>query len=226
MISWGRFATWLLGVVALSTIAIFFIKLLRALYFVELQIVDVVLGIFLGILAADLFSGLVHWACDTWGDSRIPLLGTYVLKSFRLHHVDQLGITRHDFFEANILNFLAVVPVIIATANISLDSRGSIFAVVFLGSLCFFSMLTNQVHKWSHQAHQNKIISWLQKYGVILSPKAHKKHHSKPYTESYCITTGWLNPLLDKIRFFRGLEWLISSLTGAIPRHEEVHFHQ
>ena len=31
-------------------------------------------------------------------------------------------------------------------------------------------------------------------------------HHTEPFNMHYCITNGWLNPLLNKIKFFRRLE--------------------
>jgi hypothetical protein len=35
----------------------------------------VLAGLWLGAWAADLVTGLVHWACDTWGDERTRWLG-------------------------------------------------------------------------------------------------------------------------------------------------------
>ncbi len=37
-------------------------------------------------------------------------------------------------------------------------------------------------------------------------------HHTAPRDKYYCITVGWMNPVLDKIRFFRFLEWAISRI--------------
>src|SRR6267143_1353351 len=34
----------------------------------------------------------------------------------------------------------------------------------------------------------------------------HNLHHTEPFNRHYCITNGWLNPLLNKIKFFRRLE--------------------
>ena len=45
---------------------------------------------------------------------------------------------------------------------------------------------------------------------LILSPEHHSVHHSAPRDKYYCITVGWMNPLLEKVRFFRFCEAVIS----------------
>ena len=43
-----------------------------------------------------------------------------------------------------------------------------------------------------------------------------------PHNDNYCITTGWLNAPLRGLRFFAGLEWLITRLTGVEANHHRV----
>jgi hypothetical protein len=38
-----------------------------------------------------------------------------------------------------------------------------------------------------------------QNCGLILSRKNHGVHHRPPFDKYYCITTGWLNPVLAYI---------------------------
>ena len=61
-----------------------------------------------------------------------------------------------------------------------------------------------------------------QRWGLILSPTHHAQHHAHPYDDYYCITTGWVNPLLVRIRFFRHAERLISAVTGMKPRADDL----
>ena len=72
----------------------------------------VLTAVLLGYLAADLVSGLVHWAADTWGSPDLPVIGPAVLGPFREHHRDPLAITRHDFVETNGNNCLISLPVL------------------------------------------------------------------------------------------------------------------
>ena len=222
--SYSRMVYWSLGSIALFILAYLLYVTAVNVSLVRPSWITIIAAVFLGIVAADFVSGMVHWACDTWGRADIPILGTIVLKSFRLHHVDQLGITRHDFFEANILNFIVSIPVMFGAFKMELSSELRAFVAMFLSFLVVFVVLTNQIHKWAHQARRSKLVSWLQKHHEILSAKAHAIHHSRPYTHAYCITTGWLNGPLEKIKFFRALERVITALTGAVPRSDEARF--
>jgi ubiquitin-conjugating enzyme E2 variant len=47
-------------------------------------------------------------------------------------------------------------------------------------------------------------------------------HHTAPFNRYYCITVGWMNWPLQAIRFFPAMEWLVSSLTGALPRQDDI----
>ena len=69
-----------------------------------------------GLLAADLVSGMVHWAGDTLCDEDTPVLGRHFIRPFREHHVDPKAITRHDFIETNGNNCIASMPVLGAVA--------------------------------------------------------------------------------------------------------------
>src|SRR5678815_2934015 len=130
----------------------------------------------LGYLAADLVSGLVHWAADTWGSPDLPVLGPAVLGPFREHHRDPLAITRHDFVETNGNNCLISLPVLgialwLAPGN---DGGGSLFLSSFLLALVFWVLLTNQFHKWAHLPQPPPVLAFLQRWHVILPPAHHQ----------------------------------------------------
>ena len=57
---------------------------------------------------------------------------------------------------------------------------------------------------------------------MILPPDHHQVHHAAPYMKYYCITNGWLNEPLHRLRFFRILERIISATTGMIPRKDDI----
>jgi len=57
----------------------------------------------------------------------------------------------------------------------------------------------------------------MQRAGLILSPEHHAIHHAAPQDKYYCITVGWMNPVLERLRFFRILEAIIGRLVpGAL----------
>lgn len=180
--------------------------------------------VFLGLITADFVSGFVHWAGDTWGSPDWPIIGQTMIRTFREHHVDQLAITRHDFVETNATNCLISLPVLLICWAIPLHQGQIIrpFVVSWMVSMTTWVYATNQIHKWSHQAAPSRFVRLLQKTHLILGAQNHSIHHAPPYAKYYCITTGWLNLPLDRIGFFPKLETLITKLTGAIPREDDI----
>jgi len=162
---------------------------------------------FAGLCLADFISGLVHWAADTYGSPELPVFGGFV-RTFREHHADQLAITRHDFVETN-----GDVCIFSSPAHFGLllfvEDAFGLFCVLgmFLGSYT-----NSQIHKWSHMAERPRLVRAFQRVRGVLSPRHHARHHSGPHQTHYCITTGWMNWLLDGTQFFRKLEWLLSKL--------------
>lgn len=178
---------------------------------------------------ADFISGLAHWGLDTWGTVDTPVFGVFI-RSFREHHVDQTAMCKHDFIETNADTTLPLLPLLIlqryyiCKQNAGMNNYAynihnrNVGSHVFLLTLTFLIAITNEIHKWSHQIRQVLVIRWCMKWGILLSPVAHRRHHKDPFDRSYCITTGWINPLLDTISFWRYLEQIVTALTGAIPR--------
>ena len=175
-----------------------------------------------GFLLADFTSGVVHWLADTWGSPDVPVIGKALLRPFREHHLDQKAITRHDWVETNGNNCLICLPAGTGALLVPVESAWSFFAVAWLAWAMLWVMATNQFHKWAHQDRPAPVIAFLQRWHVVLPPAHHAIHHSAPYTSHYCITTGWLNRPLAAIRFFRGLEWLVTRLTGVLPRADDL----
>jgi len=179
-------------------------------------------SLMVGFVLADFVSGFVHWAADTWGTPDWPLIGRALIRPFREHHVDQKEITRHDFVETNGNNcFISIAPAAGATL---LPVAGAFW--FFLSSMTFALCLaifgTNQFHKWAHMEEPPPVARVLQRAGLILPPDHHAVHHSAPYAKYYCITVGWLNEALFRLRFFQTLEWGITTLTGALPREDDI----
>ena len=174
----------------------------------------------LAYLAADFLSGFVHFLADNFGSYDTPILGPNFIEPFREHHVDPKGIVGHDFVDANGNNSLATLPLMLFVwIVVPLETwyYGYLFGTFFL-FLCLAAFLTNQFHKWAHMNEPPAPVGWLQARGVILSQEHHDIHHESPYDTYYCITAGFWNPLLDRIRFYERTERLIRrSVPGTEP---------
>jgi Lipid desaturase domain len=177
-------------------------------------------GVIAGYFMADLLSGTVHWLADRYFDPRTPFLGPALIAPFREHHADPMAMTRHDFFEISGNNSLTTIPLALGLLLLpvpsSLVAKGFTTCVV---SLAFSIIATNQFHCWAHVASPPAIVDRLQRFGLILSPEQHAVHHEGSHDRSYCVTNGWMNPLLDRQRAFTRLERGIERLTGK-PRRE------
>ncbi|MFZ5628573.1 MAG: fatty acid desaturase CarF family protein [Spirochaetota bacterium] len=158
-------------------------------------------------LAADFVSGFVHFLADTYGSVETPVLGKTFIYPFREHHVDPLAITRHSFLETNGANSIISLPVlgaVLLTTDAESNPLLRLWVCCFLGAI----FLTNQIHKWAHMPMPPVFPRALQRLRVILTPGGHAIHHTPPHSEYFCITNGWLNLFLTKIRFFRLLRFL------------------
>ncbi len=160
------------------------------------------LGAFvLGFGVADFLSGLVHFLFDNIGTPSTPLIGQKFIKPFRDHHDDPKAMTLGDAVAVNADNCFACLPVLLPVFFL-LDVSGHPYLGVFLVALLFFTMLTNQLHKWAHTTTRPAIVNMLQRWHLVLTIDHHQVHHSAPFDSNYCITWGAMNPLLEKIGFW------------------------
>lgn len=180
----------------------------------------------LGALTADLVSGLVHWTADTWGSESMPILGRRFVRPFRVHHVNPDDFLRRRFLDTNGDVAMIVVPILLAACWLPLEPLWGRLVGVFLLAFAATGLPTNQVHQWAHMPSPPSWVRWLQEHGCILSRRDHGRHHRAPYGQHYCIATGWLNPLLERARFFRRLETVVTWMTGLSPRQDDHDFQQ
>lgn len=173
--------------------------------------VNLVLTGLVAYVASDVLTGIAHWSGDTLGHERVWFFGSNFIRPFREHHIDQQAITRHDFIETNGNNCISVCgPLAVAFLMLQRQESFSFFACTFAAFLALFIVATNQFHKWAHLDNPPLVARWLQRWGLILSPAHHDVHHRQPHDKHYCITVGWMNPVLNGLRFFRAAEWLVA----------------
>jgi ubiquitin-conjugating enzyme E2 variant len=168
-------------------------------------------ALLLGYLCADLLSGTAHWFCDTFFEENTPVIGKIVIQPFRDHHVHPQRITRYRFIEQDTTNFfLMLAPLALAfwLQAPRPESAGTLFWCCALAGLSTGSFGTNLFHKWAHARKPSIAVRSLQRIGLILGPRRHQHHHGD-YSRGFCVTSGWMNPLLDAIRFFPRVELIV-----------------
>jgi len=166
---------------------------------------------FIGYLAADLLTGTIHWFCDTFFSEKTPVIGPFIIFSFREHHTQPYLITEDKFIEQDTTSFFVLlIPLISAVYSDSIypQNLGSYLFHTALIGLSIGAFSTNLFHKWAHMDSPPKLIRKFQNMGLILNRERHKIHHAN-HSRSFCVTSGLLNPLLDKIKFFQLLEYFI-----------------
>jgi ubiquitin-conjugating enzyme E2 variant len=156
----------------------------------------------------------------------MPLLGRRFVHPFRVHHVNPEDFLRRRFLDTNGDVSMLSIPFLAAAHVLPLTTNWGQLAAAFMSAFCAVVLPTNQVHQWAHMPRPPRVVRWLQDRGMILSRREHSRHHCSPFARNYCIATGWCNPLLERIQFFRRLERIVARLFGLQPRADDSAFRQ
>jgi hypothetical protein len=74
-------------------------------------------------------------------------------------------------------------------------------------------MFAPEIHK---AAHRRSYLPWLeplQNLGILLGSRGHARHHRDEHDASYCVVTGWWNPVLDWAGAWSRLDALVALFT-------------
>jgi ubiquitin-conjugating enzyme E2 variant len=169
--------------------------------------------IVLVVALADFVAGVIHWAEDAYFTEETPVIGPLFIRPNIVHHHFPRYFTRLSWWQSSWdLTLIGLAALLIAWP---------------LGLLCWqlalfvaLSINANQVHKWSHRtrAENGPVISALQDWHILQTPRHHGLHHSDPKNTYYCPITNMVNPLLERINFWAHLETIIEKPTGATHR--------
>lgn len=176
-----------------------------------------VVAVLLGAEFADFGTGVYHFSVDNYGSAQTPIVGNQI-EAFQGHHEEPWTITHRDFCNNSFPTCIATMPFLVAFEIYCKAPYVLLWAVVACAGIAF----CQELHKWSHtlRSQCNPVVNWLQDYGVLVSRKAHLRHHRPPFETNYCIVTGHMNPILDRSNFFGKLGGVIARLTGVRPRCE------
>jgi ubiquitin-conjugating enzyme E2 variant len=168
------------------------------------------------VLAADFVAGMVHWLEDAYVREDTPIVGKYVARPNIIHHHYPRYMVRHSWWQTSFdLVLMSVAMVIGAWLTGLLSWEVWLFAIV--------SANANEFHKWEHRTRKENgpIISFLQDIRILQTAKHHARHHTDPKNSHYCTITNFLNPVLDGMNFWNGLEWALAK-TVRLNRREDT----
>lgn len=163
---------------------------------------------------ADFLTGMTHWLEDTYCLEHMPFIGKFICGPNIEHHIDPLDMVRNGtFFSRNILQWVICGALFLSLWAVGL---GNIYTFLTL----LFASFGNEVHRWNHMARTGPVVSLLKETGLVQMQKQHSLHHKPPYAQYYCPMTSQLNPILERMNFWRRLERVIEFTTGLRPKRE------
>lgn len=168
------------------------------------------------ILLTDLASGVVHWLEDSYGKATWPILGKHVIQPNIDHHFFPRRFTKNHWLYRNSSTIAISAGIGVVLTLLSAWSPYWLLALVI-------GAFANEIHCWAHQSpkENGKLISRLQKIGVVQSPRHHGKHHTDPKNRTYCTITNYVNPALDSLRVFQRAEAALERVFGVKRRVDE-----
>lgn len=175
-----------------------------------------------GYFLADVVSGLVHWVTDTWFHDGSPFGRWFAIA--REHHTHPEHILSYSFYEhatvGSVPSTFIIGPVAVLTSLQTPTSIVAAWMLVYLViAICGFFGTT--LHNLGHFHTESRFVRFAQRWHLVLSAGHHDEHHSAGHTVRYCTVNGWANYLLDGLKVWRGLEYVIHRFTGAIPREND-----
>jgi ubiquitin-conjugating enzyme E2 variant len=168
----------------------------------------VTVGAFVGYAIADIVSGAVHWFCDRVFDEQTRVIGRMIIEPFREHHRDPRAMGHHGMLELLGNSALGTAPILWMAwrcfDGLFLDATTVAFGAGVIAS--------NVFHAWAHELQPSRTVAWLQARWFVLPPEQHARHHRGAHDVAYCMTTGWMNALADRLRVFMALERVLRAL--------------
>lgn len=163
----------------------------------------ILLKIIAVILLADFVTGFVHWLEDSYWTPETPILGKWIVVPNLAHHKNGQAFLEKSWLESS-WDLLLFGCLILLGAWLMHHLTWEVALFVLI------SVNANQIHKWAHMSDRNKnkpyLIQLLQKCYLLQTPMHHGQHHRKPNNSHYCTVTNLLNPVLDKLNWWRLLE--------------------
>jgi ubiquitin-conjugating enzyme E2 variant len=174
-----------------------------------------------GYFVADFVSGAVHWGMDTWFDE--SMLGRAVSIA-REHHTHPSHVLLYGFLEQSSFgsapSAMVFGPIALATSLLPVTALTYALMIVWF-VVCVCMLFGMHFHNLAHRPARIAILRLAQRLHLLCPPAHHWVHH-RQQTIHYCVVNGWANYPCDRLQVWRALERLISALTGAEPRADDL----
>lgn len=167
---------------------------------------EFILTVLVCVFVADFLTGFMHWLEDTYAVPSWPRpLDTAIAIPNIEHHRTPHGMAASGFINRNYLSVLIAAAV---SVPVLLIWGFSAWPFLLTATLAAFG---NEVHAWNHRPpdKNNRLIRFLQDAGLVQSRWQHGLHHRKPYDRYYCTLTNFANSILERLNFWRWLEWAL-----------------
>lgn len=163
-------------------------------------------------LLADALTGFVHWFEDRYMSHFSLNFLNSIAEENDLHHQKPTAMTLSSGW-VNMKSGAAIGWPVAATLMLAGTPM-----IVWL--VPFYAAFGNLVHRWSH-VPKSKLPRWIrgmQEFGLFISHEHHDAHHRSMAKlipkelagYKFCPMTDWVNPVLDGIKFWAGLEMIFS----------------
>lgn len=182
-------------------------------------IYNYILQIIIGYLLADFFMGIFHWIKDTYFGPFTPIIGKTLIWSSRLHHIRPRYVIEFSNWK-----------LFYSSAKWTLLWIGPLFYFIgintFMITLFLMISLNDVIHKYAHMMDYERPL-WatiMQKLYIFQSHEEHHLHHISPHEINYCPITPYLNTILERLNFWKKMEYLIEYFIGVKARAKEYDF--
>jgi ubiquitin-conjugating enzyme E2 variant len=167
------------------------------------------------VLAADFVVGVFHWIEDAYLRDDCPVLGELVARPNILHHYRPRHFLKKSWV-ASCWDLWLVAGLILTAVWVF----GTLTPAVWVFALLAGN--ANQIHKWAHRSRRENgpWINLLHDLRILQGPKHHAIHHTDPKSTHYCVITEFLNPILERIRFWTRLECWLRKAFGVRRRSD------
>ncbi|CAM9696813.1 unnamed protein product [Discosporangium mesarthrocarpum] len=166
--------------------------------FMDSGVTPTLLGLVVMYLVTDLYSGVLHVVLDDEWNMRVPLLSQPCLEFQFHHHIPDDGCARPFVEGLGDLNFIIGIHMSLFYAIYHQGGEKQPLLLAVGG----WKMLVAYWGIWNHrQAHQVKSkkplwVIWMQERGLMLTPAAHKVHHTPPHDQEYCLLGTVASPFV------------------------------